>query len=284
MNHTLIGLLLFCFFTGPSLAAPAAEPPLIMGVFPRHNATETVRMFNPLAGYLSKKLGRKVQLETSKDFPSFWQGVADQHYDLVHYNQLHYIKSHEEFGYEVIVMNEEDGASTIAGEIVARKDRGIHELRDLKGKKIMFGGDKTALMAYIIPTLLLRKAGLRDQDYDEEFAKNPPNALLAAYFQQADAAGVGDVVMSLPDIRRQADTSKLMVLGKSEPVPHLPWATNKNMAPALREKIRSILVDLRNSAEGQKILKAANLTGLVSADDKDYDPIKNIMHQMNAKH
>jgi len=277
MYHAFRGLLLFCFVTCFPLAASAVEPPLILGVFPRHNAAETVRMFSPLVEYLAKKLGRKVQLETNKDFPSFWKDVAGQRYDLVHYNQLHYIRSHAEFGYEAILMNEEDGASTIAGVIVVRKDRGIGQLQDLKGKKIIFGGDKTALMAYIVPTKLLRKAGLGDGDYIEEFAKNPPNALLGAYYRQADAAGIGDVVMKLPVITRQADISELVIVAKSEPIAHLPWAVKKTMAPALRKKIQSTLTILKNSAEGQDILKKANLTGLVMADDKDYDQIKNIV-------
>ena len=76
-------------------AAPviqAAEDPLIIGIFPRNKATETTTMYTPLANYLSERLGRKVVLVTSKDFDSFWKAVMERRYDIVHYNQYHYIQ------------------------------------------------------------------------------------------------------------------------------------------------------------------------------------------------
>jgi len=72
-------------FPGPALAV---EDPLVLGIFPRRNAVDTVRMFTPLAQYLSRRLGREVRVETSKDFESFWQGVIQRRYDIVHYNQF----------------------------------------------------------------------------------------------------------------------------------------------------------------------------------------------------
>src|SRR5262245_47254490 len=67
-------------------AAASAEEQLVMGVFPRLNASETTTRYAPLAEYLTKRLGRKVNLVTSKDFQSFWQGIEEQRYDIVQYN------------------------------------------------------------------------------------------------------------------------------------------------------------------------------------------------------
>ncbi|MGD8639645.1 MAG: PhnD/SsuA/transferrin family substrate-binding protein [Gammaproteobacteria bacterium] len=162
-----------------------------MGVFPRRNAKVTMKLFNPIAKYLSRKLGREVELVISKDFESFWEGVTEQRYDLVHYNQYHYLESHKKYGYQVIAKNEEFGSSRISGVITIRVDSGIRSVLDLKGKKIVFGGGPKAMMSYIVPTYLLREGGLRAGDYEEAFARNPPNAILSAYFRQSAAAGAG---------------------------------------------------------------------------------------------
>jgi phosphonate transport system substrate-binding protein len=173
------------------LPASAADDPLTMGVFPRRNAKVTMKLFNPIAKYLSRKLGREVELVISKDFESFWEGVTEQRYDLVHYNQYHYLESHKKYGYQVIAKNEEFGSSRISGVITIRVDSGIRSVLDLKGKKIVFGGGPKAMMSYIVPTYLLREGGLRAGDYEEAFARNPPNAILSAYFRQSAAAGAG---------------------------------------------------------------------------------------------
>src|SRR5688500_1928969 len=90
----------------------AADETLVLGVFPRYNPTETTTRYTPLAEYLQKRLDRKVVLVTSRDFQSFWQGVEERRYDIVQYNQYHYIRSAKT--YQVIAHNKEFGKSTMA--------------------------------------------------------------------------------------------------------------------------------------------------------------------------
>jgi phosphonate transport system substrate-binding protein len=203
--------------------------------------------------------------------------VVDRRYDIVHYNQYHYVRSYRDFDYRVIVMNEEFGESTIAGAISVRADSGIRTLADLKGKTVIFGGDRSAMQSYIVATYLLRRAGLKSGDYVEEFAKNPPNAHFAVYFRQADAAGVGDRIADLPAVRSKIEASQMRLIAVGERLAHLPWAVRGDLDPTLQEKIRTALLALRASAEGRAILKQAKLTGLVAASDKDFDPHRRII-------
>lgn len=248
--------------------ARAEEAPLVMGVFPRFNATETTTLFTPLADYLSQRLGRKVTLVTSKDFESFWKGVTERRYDIVHYNQFHYIRSAKM--YQVVAHNNEFGASTIAGAIYVRKDSGITKLSQLRGRTVIFGGGEDAMISYIAPVYLMLQAGLKKEDFKTVFAVNPPNSLLALYHKQADAAGAGDNVMELAGIKGVIDTSELTALAVSEPLLHLPWAVKRSMPAKLRGSIQTILVTLNDTEAGNKILKSARLTGIQTAADKDY--------------
>jgi phosphonate transport system substrate-binding protein len=265
------------FLAAFATALPAQEPPLRLGIFPRYNFQATVDSFTPLARYLAAQLGREVVIDTNSDYDSFWLGVVDRRYDIVHYNQYQYLRSRRDHNYQVILMNEEFGESTIAGAISARVDSGFRSLADLKGKTIIFGGDRSAMQSYIVATYLLRRAGLNKDDYVEKFAKNPPNAHLAVYHGQADAAGVGDRVSELPAVRSKIDPAKMKLLAVGEPLAHLPWAVRGEMDPALRAKIRAALLGLRASAEGRGILKQAKLSGFAEATDKDFDPHRRIV-------
>jgi len=251
--------------------------PLKMGIFPRRNAKVTVKLFRPLAQYLSVQLGREVQLMVTKDFKTFWQGVEERRYDLVHYNQYHYIVSHQQYGYQVILKNEEFGEATIAGSIIVRKDSGVNSVADLKGKKIVFGGGPKAMQSYIVATYLLRQGGLQAGDYEEDFAKNPPNAILSAFYEQAAAAGSGDKVLKLGVVKQQIDIDKMKFLVRGEQLPHLPWAIKSDLTLDLRDKIQHLLFHLKDSEEGQKLLKQARLTGLALATDEEYHPHREII-------
>jgi len=278
--HTLLPVLAVLLATltadlRPVLAADNGA--LILGIFPRRNFQDTLKDFDPLAEYLTRKIGRQVRIDTAKDFDAFWLGVLDRRYDIVHYNQYHYLRSHRDLGYEVILMNEELGRATIAGAVSVRADSGYKALADLKGKQIIFGGDRSAMQSYIVATYLLRMAGLKNGDYAEKFAKNPPNAHLAVYYGQADAAGVGDGVNELPIVRNKIDVTKMKMLAVGQPLAHLPWAVRGDMDPALREQIAQALLDLKNTPEGRNILKQAKLTGLRAATNANYESSRKIV-------
>lgn len=266
-------LLLALLLIGP---APAlADESLLLGVFPRRNATLTSQFFSPLAEYLSKSLNRPVKLVTAKDFPTFWRGVKQKQYDIVHYNQYHYVQSAD--SYDVIASNVEQGSDTIAGALYVREDSGIDTIEQLRGRSIIFGGGEDAMMSFIIPSYLLRKGGLGASDYSTSFASNPPNAVLAVYFKQAAAGGAGDVVMNLPTVSKIADTGKLRYLAVSEPIKHLPWVVRKDLPEALRQQIKQLMVELKDKPEGANILKAAHVNAFSPARDSDYDSTRKII-------
>jgi phosphonate transport system substrate-binding protein len=248
----------------------AADDPLIMGVFPRRNSTDTAKLFTPMADYLGKRLGRKVTLVTSKNFDSFWKAVTEQRYDIVHYNQYHYIRSAQT--YQVIAHIEESGKSTIAGALYVRKDSGITDLAQLRGRTVMFGGGEDAMISYIASRYLFLQAGLRKDDFKSLFAVNPPNAILALNRRQSDAAGAGDGVLELPEIRNAVNTDELTALAVSAPLLQLPVAVKRDMPAKLRASIQSILVALKNSEAGRQVLRSAIMTGMGKAQDGDYDP------------
>jgi phosphonate transport system substrate-binding protein len=258
-----------------SPALRAADGPLIMGVFPRLKAAETTTRFAPMASYLGKQLGREVRLVTSKDFESFWQGVVERRYDIVHYNQYHYIRSAK--AYQIVAHIEELGKSTIAGVIYVRKDSGITKLAQLRGRTVMFGGGEDAMISYIANRYLLLQAGLGKDDFKSLFAVNPPNAMLALNRRQADAAGAGDGVLDLPAVKNAVNPGELYALAVSAPLLQLPVAVKRDMPPRLRASIQSILVDLKNSESGRQVLASAVLTGMGKAEDRDYDPHRKIV-------
>ncbi|MCG8488209.1 MAG: phosphate/phosphite/phosphonate ABC transporter substrate-binding protein [Chromatiales bacterium] len=274
----LVLLLVSCELLNAVLADP-----LVVGVFPRRDAAVTAKLFRPLTQHLEKHLNRRVRLELSPTFEIFLNRLKERRYDLVHLNQFEYINANKELGYIVIAQNEEFGERTIRGAIYVRKDSGIVETSQLKGKKILFGGGPRAMMSYIVPTYLLRQTGLMEGDYKEIYASNPPNAVLATFQKQADAGGAGEVVARLPLVKKKIDVSELQTLAVSQPLPHLPWAVKEEMDNDLKSKITDLLLNLKNSTEGKKILKSARLSAINPASDAEYDSHRVIIDFVYAK-
>ena len=254
-------------------------------VFPRRDASTTIKLFTPLAKYLSEKTGTNIKLRTVANYKTFMSALKTGDIGLVHLNQFQYINAHRDYGYEVIAQNEEFGEKNIAGAIYVRRDSGISQLHQLKGKNIVFGGGHTAMMSYIVPTHLLRAAGLKAGDYQEKISVSPPNAVITMYLGHADAAGAGELVSQLPLVNKKINSEKLKIIARSPKLPHLVWAVSKNTSEKDKQVIKSALINLKNTKKGTAILNSARLTGFNSAVDADYDIHRNIIDSvLSVKH
>ncbi|MDH4273685.1 MAG: phosphate/phosphite/phosphonate ABC transporter substrate-binding protein [Gammaproteobacteria bacterium] len=259
----------------------ATDDALVLGLLPRRNPSEMVEMFQPLAAYLSRELGLSVKLETSPTFPEFAKAIENKRFDIVHFNQMQYVRAHKLQGYTVVAMNEEAHRANIRSTIVVRKDSSINTFADLRGTTIIFG-DREAFAAYILPTYLLRNSGLTAKDYKEEFAVTPSNVPLAVFYRHADAGGTGDHLMEMPWLKEKIDVNQLRLIGTGDAVPHLPWAVSPKLSTTMQEKIRTALIRLKKAPDGDAILKTANLTNIVPAKDSDYDVVRRILEQVTS--
>ena len=258
------------------MGSSVALADLKMGVFPRRSVAATHKLFKPLADKLSKELGEPVQLVVAKDFKAFWEGVQRKEYDLVHYNQYHYLLSHKGGGYNVIAVNEEFGTSQIAGALSVRKDSGIGSVAELKGKTVLIGGGKKAMGSYIAVTAILKKAGLEaGKDYTVKFANNPPSAVIGVFNKAADAAGSGDVILQVAGVKSKIDVSQMTILAKSDAFTHLPWAVKGDMPADKAAKIQAVMTGLK--ASDPEVLKAAAVTNFVAASDADFAKVREIV-------
>jgi len=253
---------------------------LDVGIFPRRGIKITHTMQKPLMDYLSEKIGRPVNLHVSKDFATFWKAFIDGQYDLVHFNQYHYLLAHERLGYEAILRNVEFDTPYVSSVIITRKDSGINRLSDLRGKRIMFGGGPQAMMSYILPHWLLQQAGLSKGDYTEITAKNPPSALIATYKGAADAVGTGSVVLKMGLVQKIIDVDKMKIIKKTEAISFLPWAVPGDMEQELRDKIQHALSTLESTEKGRDILKKVRVSRFEKAVDADFDSARDFVREL----
>lgn len=261
----------------PSKSARADRPVLRMGIFPRRSVVTTKKAFRPLADYLSEQLNADVQMVVPLNFQRFWAGVQEGLYDLVHFNQYHYIVSHKEFGYKVLLANQEMGRDQIAGALIVRKDSNFNKVEDLKGKRIVFGGGKKAMGSYIAPLAILKQHGLEPgRDFEVAFAKTPIIAAVKVNDQKYDAAGGGSVVVDLAATKKRTNVDQLKILERSGSFTHLPWAVNQNMPEATAKRIQQLMVDLKESEQGRAVLKSARVTAFTAISDEDFGKVREI--------
>jgi phosphonate transport system substrate-binding protein len=125
---------------------------------------------------------------------------------------------------------------------------------------------------------MLKAKGLEaKKDYQEHFVGAHDAVAIAVQNGNAQAGGLSrPIFVSLVE-RKVIDAKKVQVLEESKPIPNYPWTMRSDLKPALKDKIKSIFLNLKDPA----ILKPLKADGFAPITDKDYDGIRDVGRILN---
>ncbi|MGL5004533.1 MAG: phosphate/phosphite/phosphonate ABC transporter substrate-binding protein, partial [Casimicrobium sp.] len=145
-------------------AQSAAEPLRFgVGLFqPDREKNDTT--YRPLASYLEKALGRKVQLRTVDTWEGLAKSLATGETDIALLGPWGYVLANHEAGAQAISTILYDGKPEYFAVMVTHPSTGIKSIDDLKGKTFAFG-DKGSTSGYLIPFYEFQKRGIDPEKY-----------------------------------------------------------------------------------------------------------------------
>lgn len=262
-------LLLSFFCILPFSQLQAAEPPLELWIHPYLPAPELVRRFTPLAHYLEKKTGRKIKIRISMSYEEHKLRVGEDRADLAFVGPFCYIQMTKRYGVKpILAVVEGSGKTVFHGVIAVRRDAPFKTVHDLAGKSFAFG-DQESTMGTLVPSIMLRQAGVGiDQLSRYSFLHSHNDVALAVLGGVYDAGGLKEEVF------HEYAARGLRILAKSPPIPEHLFLAGKKLPAPLAEKLRRALLQLKDPAVLTSIQKTA--TGMAPATDRDYDLVRQL--------
>ena len=106
---------------------------------PEEAATEQIRKFTPIAQYLEKKLGVKVEFIPVTDYPAAVEAMVNKKIDLVWFGGFTYVQASIRSKGRVIPIAQREEDTKFQSVFITKTDSGIKKLDDLKGKQVSFG-------------------------------------------------------------------------------------------------------------------------------------------------
>jgi phosphonate transport system substrate-binding protein len=276
MIKTFLFLAVFLFLP----AAGVAREQLTLAVHPYLEAAELVKRFSPLAEYLSGRLEVEVILQISPDYDKHNEIVGLDQAEIAYVGPAPYVRIVEKYGEKPLLARMETaGSPEIQGVIIVRSDAPVTDLAGLRGKKVAFG-DPHSTMGHLVPRLMLHQAGIDVEDLAAHaFVRNHHNVVLGVLMGDFDAGAVKEEVYD-----EYRDTG-IRVLVKTPPVSEHLFVTSSKLPPATIADLRRYLFALEESPQGLAILAAIqpDATGLAPAADKDYNEMRRILREIEAR-
>jgi len=251
-----------------------ADKPITLGLI-IDGSTPEDRM--PLRAYLSKVMGRPVNLVIPALYSEAVAGLANGSYDFACLGGLMYIRSHARFGVIPLVQSTSD--SHFHSVFITGAGSSIHSLRDLKGKRFAFG-DINSTSGYLIPYRDLKQAGINPEtDLKFRYSGSHPATAALVAIGAVDAGAVAETVFDFLISGGKLDRKKVRVFYTSSPFADSVCVARKGVPQAERERFARAFLALK---EGQDdpVLKILRAQKFVVANDEEYAILRQIAREL----
>ena len=232
--------------------------------------------------YLNKYLNVNSQIKVMPDSNTLINELKNGSIQLGFVtNPVDYINIKKQVNITPIVKPKKDGESTYKSYILVRKDSGINNLNDLKGKTFAYC-DKCSLSGYIFPDLLIKsKLKISIESFFSKFYKTPKayDSILAVYYKQADATAVSDLTYDASYTIQPRLKIALKTIEVSEPYEYGPFFHNNVKDHSRLERFKNELINMENNLEANQILMLLRISGYTPAKDSDYHKIRALLNK-----
>jgi phosphonate transport system substrate-binding protein len=277
-------LILSSLVGGIFLLSCKKEEILVVGFTPSAETEKIATTVKPLENILSKKLGIKVKSYLATDYTALIEALGSNKVDIAFLPPFGYVLANEKYKSEIILKAIRNGHAFYRSQFVVRKGT-AKSINDLKGK-IWAYPDAASTSGYIFPKAYMIKNGINPDKFfkDRIQTGSHDNAILAVYNKEADLATTFEgaenrLIKEYKDIK-----DKLEVIAYTDSIPNDGIVIRANLDSQLKEKIKKVFLELNNDEEALKILKEVySWDGLVVANDKDYDVVREVMKLLNIR-
>lgn len=251
------------------------------GIHPLHNPGRLHEIFGPLMEYLSSEIkGVEFRLEASLNYAAYDVKLARGEFHFSLPNPYQTVVSLEH-GYRVFGKMGDD--ENFRGIILVRKDSGIKEVEDLKGKAVSYPAP-TALAATMMPQYFLFQRGLDVvNDLENLYVGSQESSIMNVYVGHT-AAGAS----WLPPWRalvkeRPQLADELEIKWQTQSLPNNGLVARQDIPQSIVDQVAALLFKLHTHDQGRQILQRMELSRFEPASDATYQSVREFIQVFTEK-
>jgi phosphonate transport system substrate-binding protein len=264
---------------GPNPDEPVRE--YSIGVHPLHNPVLLHSVFQPLVAYLNRHVsGAHLRLVASRNYRQFDERMSRGAFDFALPNPYQVVRATTQ-GYTVFGKMGDD--ADFRGLILVRKDSGLRQTSDLKGKVISYPAP-SALAATMMPQFFLQSQGLDVRSETvSKFVGSQESSIMSVYLRLSDAGATWpppwrQFVRSHPDIAGQ-----LEVRWETPSLVNNGLVAKDTVPPELVRRISELMIGLEQTPEGRDILQRIGVSRFERADEQSYEPVRSFLREFERR-
>ena len=251
----------------------SAKDQLTIGLIPSEDSQAMIEASKQVLDTLQTRLGMPVVPFVATDYNGIVEALRAGKLDVAYLGPFSYVlaTSVAEVEAFAVAVTRKTGQSAYKSVIVARKDSGIRELADLKGRTFAFV-DPSSASGHLFPKAGLEQAGFVPAQLFSRviFSGSHDASILAVENHKVDAAAVADRIFASAVSKGLVKQDEFQVVWSSRPIPESPMVWRKDLDPALQQKVASALASIKDVPWGDQGV----LDGFQPTSDAAYDVVR----------
>lgn len=268
-----------------AMAAGSHNPDTLkVALLPDENAATVIQDNKPLAEYLEKSVGKKIELIVTTDYSSMIEAMRFGRIDVAYFGPASYTIAKDkmqggDLDIEPFAARLKGGSTTYQSVIIANAGADVATIEDIKGKGFDVAyGDQASTSSHFAPKFTMLKMGVVNaRDYKQNFVGAHDAVAKNVERGNAQVGGLSRPILERLIEKGTIDEAKIKVLGYSDPLPQYPWVMRTDLTADVSDKIKNAFYSLKKGTEdGDKVLKPFKADGFAKITDADYDIIREI--------
>ncbi len=243
----------------------------VVGIHPLHNPKRLMQIYGPILAYINHQIPEaQFKLEPARNYDEFEKKLYAGYYDLAMPNPYQTVRA-TRYGYDVFAKMGDDEA--FRGIILVRKDSGIHQISDLKGKVIAYPA-KTALAAAMLPQFFLHSNGLDlNLDIQNRYVGSQESAILNVLRGHTAAAATWPIPWKAFCAEYPEQAAHLEIKWETQHLLNNGWIARKNVPSVIVDQFKTQLLRLHETAETRALLARLPISHFEPANNQTYQPV-----------
>ena len=265
------------------LLVPETMDTIRLVLVPEKNVFEQRKRYQSIAAYLSEKMNMNFTVEIMSNYGNISDIFVEGQADAGFFGSFSYALTRAKAGVEPIARPVwPQNVSTYRGYIFVRKDSGINSVEDMKNRSLVLV-DRATTAGYIFPLFYFKYSGIKNiEDYFSRisYANSHDAAVWAVYTGEADIGAAKDTIYNSFPEEHPDFTEQMLVLTESPAVPSNGLAVRKDLHPALKLLIKTLLLSMHESPEGRKALNDFGAIRFIETDNDDYKVLNDMVNEL----
>ncbi len=275
MKLAVLPRFVLCVALLAAAVASQAQQILRITAIPDESPTELARKSAPLAKYLERKLGMKVEFTPVTDYAAAVEALANRQVDLAWLGGFTFVQASHRSGGKVVplVQRAEDEKFR---SVFITTNPAIRSLADLKGRNLSFGS-QSSTSGHLMPRSFLLEAGVDpDRDLKRVAYSGAHDATVAAVASgKVDAGALNISVWEKLVADKKVDPAKVKVFYTTPAYYDYNWSVHADMPAGMREQLARAFLELSPATpEGQQILALQRATRFIPTRAENYKGIE----------